>query len=247
MTFNNRYLVLLGGCLLGFFLLRWSSTPYIQYASDISESQVRVLTVENDANWPFYHTSLELTYPGFNQTFGFFSTMKNPSYWLYGWQNHPGKIINPDLFVVGSGNGTITPGRVVSDICINLNATQTWDLIVTLVSHINNPGLYSYINRGTTDNCASWVVRVLNPILDGVQVDCSVARWLPIQVPRLCRLVQCKESFNQLDNDIYNQLDNDIYENSVLNCKLKDDAFNMPFPGKEELDAKLLEYEAKHS
>lgn len=153
-------------------------------------SQVRVLTIENYANWPFYHTALELSHPGFNRTYGFFSTMPKPMYWFWGWTPHEGKVLSPDLFFSGSPNGTIGPG-VIKDpvITLQLNSTQTTALKASIQEMLKKPGFYSYINRNEVDNCVSWVTNLLNPILDGEYLDCTVASWFSLEVPSGCRLI----------------------------------------------------------
>lgn len=163
---------------------------HIRFFWDKPSSQVRVITVNNPVNWPFHHTALELSYPGFNQTYGFFSKMHKPMYWFWGWTPHPGQVLSPDLFFAGSANGTITPGKVVKPIItFQFNRTQTELLQNKLADMMINPGFYSYINRDGVDNCVSWVTKLLNPLLINEYIDCTVATWLPLEIPSGCRLI----------------------------------------------------------
>ena len=154
-------------------------------------STVRVLTVKNKAIWPAYHTALEFSGPGFNQTYGFYSTLKGPkNFLLFGWFPHQGRLITPDLFLEGSSRKKISPGTVVDPVLkFNLTAEQTYLLQFVLKNYTSD--MYSLVNwKDVSNNCASWAEYVINEIVfkdSNTRLDCSC--WIPVSVPSACRIL----------------------------------------------------------
>lgn len=161
-------------------------------------SHIRVLSVGNPAIWPFSHTVLEMSYPGYsltNRTYGFYSTMSTKDFWLWGWQSHQGQVLSPDLFLVGSKNGTISPGTIDKVIAtVDLDYTETMDLLHALEMSERNPGNYSYYNWDDSDNCISWITKLLNPIMKDNYLDCRVSSWLQLELSSMCRMVYKNKS-----------------------------------------------------
>ena len=157
-------------------------------------SLVRILTIENSINYPVYHTALELSYPGFKETYGFYSTYSSWRFWLYGWMAHQGLVRKPDIFTMGSPGSNnhkyVPPGVIKSPlISFYLNRNQTMVLLEILQKEIINPGDYSYINRARVNNCASWVESVINPVIseNRLYLDCSEA-LCGLSLPSNCQL-----------------------------------------------------------
>lgn len=157
--------------------------------NEMNYGLVRVLNVQNKMNY-LGHTALEVSYPGFNQTYGFYSTYSGWKFWFYGWLAHRGVVRNPDLFLVGSIK--VPRGSTVGpDIQFNLTRVETMALTRKITKEMTNPGLYSYINRQGVDNCVSWVEYLLNPILTtrGKKLDCSLNKYMSLSVPGYCQVV----------------------------------------------------------